>query len=236
MGYYYLSLQGGNHQLDPRFGWRVGGGRKMENDHATVDLSLATSKNPRLELAGVHARLYFNRNGTLLVQSINFNGYPVVLDGHDFTRDRRAIGTLEARICFGRLAYQFLFTVPPQAKHRYQEDLTNYIQEALQVDPPWPSLLVTPTPLAYSVGDWFIASTVGQGSFGTVTIARHRRSGEVAAAKLLTQNHRSTQSIRDEIDCVKRLPRHVSLSIEDLIGLRMPGLIHYSLICSILWI
>ncbi|KAI9730219.1 MAG: hypothetical protein M1834_005983 [Cirrosporium novae-zelandiae] len=213
-GYYYLSFK--TMPQAPAIGWQLGGGRwegKFGNKtNGRVDLLLAKTRHPQWKLAGVHARFAFLRNGSFLV-CVDNPRRPVVVGDDDIARDGSRVLSRKNRISFGDLAYEF--ERAPQTdedEERFQEQLRNFLRDFLGASSPPPDCSATPSDTNYVIGNWIVTGTVGQGSFGTVSAAKHRASGAEAAAKLVIRNPRNTRGTGSEIALARNLPKHCYLA------------------------
>lgn len=128
-GYYQLSLD-----LVPQFsriGWRLGSGRPRHANDA-VDFLLTPPNWPNVGVAGLHARLQFERrSGTLMLVASNLRGNPVVLNGQKYAHDTRVISRPKNVIEFGDLSYNFIYTVNSSTQEkRFQDSLMTYFTYA----------------------------------------------------------------------------------------------------------
>lgn len=128
-GYYQLSLE-----LVPQFsriGWRLGSGRPRHANDA-VDFLLTPPSWPNVGVAGLHARLQFERrSGALMLVASNLRGTPVVLNGQKYAHDTRVISRPKNVIEFGDLSYNFIYTINNSAQEqRFQDSLKTYFTYA----------------------------------------------------------------------------------------------------------
>lgn len=128
-GYYQLSLD--LVPQFPRIGWRLGSGRSRHANDA-VDFLLTPPNWPNAGVAGLHARLQFERrSGTLMLVASNLRGMPVVLNGQRYAHDTRVISRPKNVIEFGDLSYNFIYTINSSAQEkRFQESLNTYFTYA----------------------------------------------------------------------------------------------------------
>lgn len=222
----------------PPLGWRVGSGRWKKSakasasastttaaaaaaasvrNHGGVDLLLAKTRVPASGLAGLHARFAFERNGALMLVVENPRRPTVVLGDESFDAGSRVLAKPRCRIGLGNLAYVFEYVVRsggPEKERAFQQRLGRFLRETFRgrdATPPR-ELLASPAEADHPLCDWLIRGTVGRGAFGTVTAARHRVTGRIAAAKMVVRTQRSVGECMKEIDICARVPEHVSLT------------------------
>ena len=206
-GYYRFSFKPGpkSHSL----GWVIGGGRRNK-PFDEVDILIAKTRLPQCRLLGRHARLAFDRYGALSVINDHPKTPSVVLGDEEFTHGRRVLLRPKNRISFGDLAYVFEFlNMSEKDRATYQQNLATYLKDNLNSPPPPLALSATPSETDHTICDWIIKGTVGQGTFGTVMAARHRITGQVAGAKMVTRTLRNLATVMSEINLMRRLPKEV---------------------------
>ncbi|GME30784.1 Protein kinase domain containing protein [Neofusicoccum parvum] len=216
----------------PPLGWRVGGGRWRKSKQADggegadanapparanggVDLLLAKTRLPAANLAGLHARFAFERNGAFMLAVENPRRPSVVLGDEAFDAGSRVLAKPRCRIGLGNLAYVFEFVVRAggaEKERAFEERLAAFLRETFRGATPPRELLASPAEADHPLCDWLIRGTVGRGAFGTVTAARHRVSGRVAAAKMVVRTQRSLASVMKEIDVSAKVPEHPNVS------------------------
>jgi hypothetical protein len=81
----------------------------------------------------------------------------------------------------------------------YQSNLNTYFKSYLSIPAPPPDISATPSPWDFTIDDWVCKGTAGSGGFGTVSAAKHRITGEPAAAKTLMRT--SKISIASRYPC-----------------------------------
>lgn len=197
----------------PALGWIIGTGRwdaKWELENGGVDLQIAKPRTPysKYEVAGKHARLFFDKTGSLVICGISSRA-SIVLGNEEFTNGQRIITHRQSSLLFGNLRYSLDFVV--RDEDEYQKCLKAFFRDHLVRAAPPPDLSATPSPWDTILGDWLIRGTVGQGAFATVSAAKHTSSGVAGAAKVMTRNHRNLRLINDEILQLKSLPDHVCI-------------------------
>ncbi|KKY14005.1 hypothetical protein UCDDS831_g08550 [Diplodia seriata] len=222
----------------PPLGWRVGSGRWKKSSkaanpssaaaaaptparsHGGVDLLLAKTRVPASGLAGLHARFAFERNGAFMLTVENPRRPVVVLGDESFDAGGRVLAKPRCRIGLGNLAYVFEYVVRsggPDRERAFQQRLGRFLRETFrdqrggQATPPR-ELLASPAEADHPLCDWLIRGTVGRGAFGTVTAARHRVTGRIAAAKMVVRTQRSVRECMREIDICAKVPEHPNLS------------------------
>ncbi|KAB2578481.1 putative protein kinase domain containing protein [Lasiodiplodia theobromae] len=217
----------------PPLGWRVGSGRWKKStkanasaastaaasvrNHGGVDLLLAKTRVPASGLAGLHARFAFERNGALMLVVENPRRPTVVLGDESFDAGSRVLAKPRCRIGLGNLAYVFEYVVRsggPEKERAFQQRLGRFLRETFRgrdATPPR-ELLASPAEADHPLCDWLIRGTVGRGAFGTVTAARHRVTGRIAAAKMVVRTQRSVGECMKEIDICARVPEHPNVS------------------------
>ncbi|OJD32287.1 ste20-like serine threonine-protein kinase-like [Diplodia corticola] len=222
----------------PPLGWRVGSGRWKKSkgnpstttttpasastvrNHGGVDLLLAKTRVPASGLAGLHARFAFERNGAFMLVVENPRRPVVVLGDESFDSGGRVLAKPRCRIGLGNLAYVFEYVVRsggPAKERAFQQRLGQFLRETFGgrdggagATPPR-ELLASPAEADHPLCDWLIRGTVGRGAFGTVTAARHRVTGRIAAAKMVVRTQRSVRECMREIDICAKVPGHVSI-------------------------
>lgn len=199
----------------PDIGWVIGFGRrpkKQSADSGTVDLLLATpgTSSTKFEVAGKHARLFFDKDGVLTWKVFSHRGYVTALGNEGFKEGQRCITTRKSRVSFGSFNYSLEFL--DLTEEEYNNALRRYLKNHLNREAPSSDMPATPSPMDTLVGDWNIRGTVGNGSFGVVNVTKNIRTGETGAAKCLVRHSIETHAkILREIDTLKALPRNVRL-------------------------
>lgn len=241
----------------PPLGWRVGGGRwkrpgrdrQAQRANGGVDLLLARTRVPAAGLAGLHARFAFERNGAFMLVVENPRRPSVVLGDEAFEAGSRVLAKRRCRIGLGNLAYVFEYVVRTdgggeagERERRFQERLGQFLRETFRGDTPPRELLASPAEADHPLCDWLIRGTVGRGAFGTVTAARHRVTGKVAAAKMVVRTQRNVGQCMKEIDVSRSVPEHVSLiflldtacvsKICEKMSMNLGGMHEYSMLTS----
>lgn len=196
----------------PLIGWVIGIGRwdtKAAKQNGGVDLQLALPRTPfsKYEVAGRHARLFFDDTGSLIIRVVSDRSPTIVLGNEEFTSGQRVITQRINRISFGKLSYLLEFVTSDEAE--YQRNLRNFFSNHLSRRPPAPDLSATPSPWDSKFGDWLVRGTVGKGSFATVSAAKHTVTGVAGAAKFIVRTQESYPAIAREIELLKSLPAHV---------------------------
>ena len=209
-GHYGLSFA--NRPSIAAIGWVIGVGRwdgKGAKQNGGVDLQLALPRTPfsKYEVAGKHARLFFDDTGSLIIRIASDRCRKIVLCDDEFTSGQRVITQRRNRISFGKLSYMLEFVAMDEAE--YQRNLRNFFSNHLGRQPPAPELSATPSPWDSKFGNWLVRKTVGKGSFATVSAAKHTVSGVAGAAKFLVRTEESYSAIAREIELLKSLPFHV---------------------------
>ena len=208
-GYYELSF--GTPPSIPLLGWFIGIGRwdaKSAKPNGGVDLQLALPR-AKYEVAGRHARLFFDKTGSLILRIVSDRSPLVVLGDDESTRGQRVITQSRIRISFGRLSYLFEFDTSDEEE--YQRNLRKFFRNQLGFQPPAPDLSATPSPWDTKLGDWLVRGTVGKGAFATVSAAKHTVTGVAGAAKFFVRTRESHPAIAKEIRLLQSLPIHVCL-------------------------
>ncbi|KAL1646557.1 hypothetical protein SLS58_003143 [Diplodia intermedia] len=218
----------------PPLGWRVGSGRWKKSNkanpsstsaptpvrsHGGVDLLLAKTRVPASGLAGLHARFAFERNGAFMLVVENPRRPVVVLGDESFDAGGRVLAKPRCRIGLGNLAYVFEYVVRsggPDRERAFQQRLGRFLRETFSRErgaaTPPRELLASPAEADHPLCDWLIRGTVGRGAFGTVTAARHRVTGRIAAAKMVVRTQSSVRECMREIDICAKVPEHPNLS------------------------
>lgn len=210
---YELSF--GNPPNIPHLGWFIGIGRwESAEPNGGVDLQLAPPR-AKYDVAGRHARLFFDSTGSLIICIVSDRWPVVVLGNEEFNSGQRVITQSSSRISFGRLTYNFNFS--PDKEDEYQRNLRKYFRNHLNFQPPSPDLFATPSPWDTKLGDWLVRGTVGKGASGTVSAAKHTVTGVAGAAKFLIRTQKSHPVIAKEIELLKSLPAHVRLHLQTLL-------------------
>jgi hypothetical protein len=208
-GHYELSFE--TPPSIPLLGWFIGIGRwdaKSAKPNGGVDLQLALPR-AKCEVAGRHARLFFDKTGSLIIRVVSDRSPVVVLGNDEFTCGQRVITQSRNRISFGRLSYLFEFDTSDEEE--YQRNLRKFFRNQLGFQPPAPDLSATPSPWDTKLGDWLVRGTVGKGAFATVSAAKHTVTGVAGAAKFFVRTRESHPAIAREIELLKGLPVHVCL-------------------------
>ncbi|KAH9203300.1 kinase-like domain-containing protein [Leptodontidium sp. 2 PMI_412] len=212
-GHYILSFE--VDPLIPDIGWVIGFGRrskKQSADSGLVDLLLATpgTSSAKFEVAGKHARLFFDKDAVLTLKVFSHWGYMTALGNEGFKGGQRSITTRKSRVSFGSLSYSLEFS--DLNEEEYNNALRQYLKNHLNREAPSSDVSATPSPMDTLVGEWNIRGTVGNGSFGVVNVTKNIRTGETGAAKCLVRNSIETHAkILREIDTLKALPRNPRL-------------------------
>ena len=200
----------------PQVGWIVGTGRwnlqKMEtipNSGADIQLAPPGPQFSKYGVAGKHAILYFGGNGTMSVRIVNSRRPKIMIDTEEFDEGSRGFTSRRHLISFGKLSYDMELVTLDEEK--YQRNLRIYFTHYLRRPVPPPDISAFPSPWDLIFNNWIVKGTVGKGAFGSVNAAKHRLSGETAAAKCLVRNTKTWPRAAAEIDILKVLPRHVSL-------------------------
>jgi len=213
-GHYVLSFE--VDPLTPDIGWVIGLGRRSKHQNADssfVDLLLATPGTPsaKFEVAGKHARLFFDRDAVLTLKIFSRRGYITALGNEEFKEGQRSVTARKSRVSFGSLGYSLEFSDLNQED--YNNALRKYLKNHLNREPPSSDISAIPSPMDTLVGEWNIRGTVGSGSFGVVNVAKNIRTGETGAAKCLVRKSLDTHAkILREIDILKVLPQNVRFS------------------------
>lgn len=210
-GHYFLSF--GTPPSIPLLGWFIGIGRwdtKSAKPNGGIDLQLAPPRSKKYEVAGRHARLFFNDTGSLIVRIVSDRSPVVVLGNCEFNSGQRVITESSNRISFGKLSYSFEFAIDDEGD--YQRNLKKFFKNHLNLQPPAPDLSATPSPWDSTLGEWRIRGTTGKGAFATVCAAKHTVTGVAGAAKFLLRTQETLPAIAKEIDLLKILPVHVRQS------------------------
>lgn len=202
----------------PQVGWRVGTGRwnlqTMEitpNGEADIQLAPPGPQSSKYGVAGKHAILYFDENGTMSVRIINSRRPKVMIDTEEFDQGSRGFTSRKHLISFGKLSYDLELVALDEEK--YQKNLRTYFTHYLRWPVPPPDISATPSPWDLMFNNWIVKGTVGKGAFGSVNAAKHRLTGETAAAKCLVRNTKTWPRAAAEIEILKALPQHVSFKI-----------------------
>ncbi|TVY12550.1 Spindle assembly checkpoint kinase [Lachnellula arida] len=212
-GHYILSFE--VDPLIPDIGWVIGFGRwskKQSANSGPVDLLLAPpgTSSVKFEVAGKHARLFFDKDAVLTLKVFSHRGYTTALGNEGFKEGQRSITTRKSRVSFGSLSYSLEFS--DLNEEEYNNALRKYLNNHLKREAPSSDISATPSPMDTLVGEWNIRGTVGNGSFGVVNVTKNIRTGETGAAKCLVRNSMETHAkILREIDTLKALPRKLRL-------------------------
>jgi len=207
--------------LVPRQGWVVGFGRfnhkkrgsTSSSDRPDVLLALPGTSGKKYEVAGKHARIFFDQEGTLTLKVFSQRGFPTVIGNTDIGKGQRSITERESRVSFGSLSYILEFA-KEMTEETFQAGLREYTKQNgifEQNQSLWPDFSATPSPMDHLVGDWNIRSTVGKGTFGTVNATKNVRTGICAAAKkLIRKSNDDVLKIGREINTLRILPSNVN--------------------------
>jgi hypothetical protein len=161
VGYYELSF--GTPPSIPLLGWFIGIGRwdaKSTRRNGGVDLQLAPP-GAKYDVAGRHARLFFDSPGSLIIRVVSDRSPVVVLGNDEFTYGQRVITQAKDRISFGKLSYDLELSISDEDE--YQRNLRKFFNIQLGLQPPPPDLSATPSPWDIKLGDWLVRGTVGKG-------------------------------------------------------------------------
>ncbi len=156
-----------------------------------------------------HARIFFDRTGSLIIHVVSDRSLVVVLGGNEFTPGQRLVTQSRTGVSFGRLNYLFEFNTSDEEK--YQRNLRKFFQAHLDFEPPASELSATPSPWDTKLGEWLVRKTVGKGAFTTVSTAKHTVTGVSGAAKFIFRTRKSHPAIAREIELLNGLPAHVRL-------------------------
>ncbi|EKG15196.1 hypothetical protein MPH_07643 [Macrophomina phaseolina MS6] len=143
----------------------------------------------------------------------------VVLGDEAFDSGSRVLAKRRCRIGLGNLAYVFEYVVRTdgggeagERERLFQERLGRFLRETFRGDTPPRELLASPAEADHPLCDWLIRGTVGKGAFGTVTAARHRVNGKIAAAKMVVRTQRNVGECMKEIDVSRSVPEHPNVA------------------------
>jgi hypothetical protein len=209
-GYYSLSLSKGREPRFPALGWFIGLGRlQSQGENGAVELQLAADQLSKYQVAGKHARLYFDDSGSLCLATVS-RRRPLVILGHDsFTEGQRVITENKSLVQFGSLSYNLQWVTTDEED--YQRDLRTYFDIYLKKRPPPPDVSASPSPHSFMIDDWCLRNTVGKGASGTVSAAVHKKTGQAVAAKMLVRDSKSHKTIHQEIQILSNLPKNVRM-------------------------
>lgn len=209
-GYYSLSLSRGREPKFPALGWFIGLGRlQKQGVNGAVELQLAAAQLSKYQVAGKHARLYFDASGSLCLATVSKRRPSVVLGHESFTEGQRLITAPKSLVQFGSLSYHLQWVINDE--EAYQRDLGKYFEIHLQLRPPPPDISASPSPHSLMIDDWCLRNTVGKGASGTVSAAVHMKTGKAVAAKMLVRDSKSHLTIHQEIKLLRGLPKNVSV-------------------------
>jgi hypothetical protein len=209
-GYYSLSLSKGREPRFPALGWFIGLGRlQSQGENGAVELQLAAAQLSKYQVAGKHARLYFDDSGSLCLATVS-RRHPLVILGHEsFTEGQRVITENKSLVQFGSLSYNLQWVTTDEED--YQRDLRTYFDIHLKKRPPPPDISASPSPHSFMIDDWCLRNTVGKGASGTVSAAVHKKTGQAVAAKMLVRDSKSHKTIHQEIQILRNLPKNVRM-------------------------
>jgi hypothetical protein len=185
----------------PQIGWRIGRGRRKLPNYG-VDLLLSTEADDNV--AGIHARFswrshaagFFVTPDRQRAKSILLNG-ETVQGEHQIIPRRNTLGFGE---CLFRLEYVKMI---PRDEEQFQVELRAYVQGFCGDENPF--ILPTPKEHDASFGEWNVQWAISRGTFGTVYMVVHARSGQPAAAKHLLKTNRNGSAIDREIRMATRI-------------------------------
>jgi hypothetical protein len=201
----------------PRNGWVAGIGRWNSDSSAftrtgVVDLMLAPSDGKKLYgVRGKHAIFYFDSSGSLCIKSPP-PGTPIFLGTEEFSSGSRVVSSRSQIVSFGNLTYCLEYANADE--FTYQSNLNAYFRSYLSSPAPPPDISATPSPWDFTIDDWVCKGTAGSGGFGTVSAAKHRLTGEPAAAKTIMRTSKTMRDIAEEIFILEHLPRHPRLLVK----------------------
>jgi hypothetical protein len=202
--------------LIPNIGWVIGTGRrdvrsKSVKPNGRVDLLLTAPGTPsaKHEVAGKHARIFFDEDGAITLGIISDRGETVLGNEDIKSGKRRIIAESRCRISFGKLSYIFEFDKTME-EEQYQKDLRAFFRNHLNRREPAPDLSASPSPMDTRIGNWLIRGTVGRGAFGTVNVIKNLETGVTGAVKWMIRDSLESHTlILKEIDMLAALPQHV---------------------------
>lgn len=189
-------------------GWTVGYGNHRMRDGG-VDFRLAMARSRPSALAAWHAQFQFNKDG-LLALGVFKDGRRITLSGSTFTIGASVLRDWSpTNIQFGEFGYtlQMLDIVGTTEWRMEYERFIKRIGGKLPPDFVSP----IPSPMDHILGNWCITENIASGSSGTVSAAKHFKTGSLMAVK---RYNRKTQrkTFENEIRMLQILPTHVRCS------------------------
>jgi hypothetical protein len=200
----------------PRLGWRIGRGRG-KLPHQGVDLLLGDADDED-GVAGVHARLGWRAGAAGFFVAPERRDGAVLLNGEAVPFGQRAVvprrNTLAIGECLFRLEYVRMCA---RDEERFHELLRAYVREFCGDENPF--ILPAPKEQDASFGLWNVQWAISRGTFGTVYMVVHARSGQPAAAKHLLKTNRNGSAIDREIRMATRISQlsHVSAPLSRVV-------------------
>jgi hypothetical protein len=157
----------------------------------------------RYRVHGKYATLYFDDLGSLCIKSLP--GTSIFL-GTEEVSGSRVVTSKSQLVSFGSPTFCLEFVTADEST--YQSNLKTYFRSYLSRPAPPPDISATPSPWHFTIYDWVCKGTAGSGGFGTVSAAKHRLTGEPAAAKIIVRTSKTMGDIAQESLTLGQLPDH----------------------------
>ncbi|OAF61017.2 hypothetical protein VC83_02424 [Pseudogymnoascus destructans] len=139
-------------------------------------------------------------------------GASIFVGTEEFSAGSHAITSRSQIVSFGNLTYCLEYVNADEVT--YQSNLNAYFRWYLSRPAPPPDISATPSPWDFTLDDWVCKGTAGSGGFGTVSAAKHRVTGEPAAAKTIVRTSKTMRDIAGELSILDHLPSHPQLLVK----------------------